>query len=72
MGNAGKAAYEAGDITVDVSNFRRTHLLLVHGLFDGRFILKSVLLWHFTFHHLWLQFFFLPAATTLFYCSLLA
>lgn len=34
MGNAGKAAYEAGDITVDVSNFRRTHLLLVHGLFD--------------------------------------
>ncbi|WKX91676.1 hypothetical protein Q1695_010033 [Nippostrongylus brasiliensis] len=34
MGNAGRAAYEAADITSNVSNFRKTHLLLAHGLYD--------------------------------------
>ncbi|KIH67620.1 hypothetical protein ANCDUO_02050 [Ancylostoma duodenale] len=35
MGNADKAAYDASDITTNVSNFRKTHLLLVHGMYDG-------------------------------------
>lgn len=34
MGNAGKAAYDNGDITTNVTNFKNTHLLLAHGLYD--------------------------------------
>ncbi|EYC18052.1 hypothetical protein Y032_0028g1656 [Ancylostoma ceylanicum] len=40
MGNADKAAYDASDITNNVSNFKKTHLLLVHGMYDGVFILR--------------------------------
>ncbi|KAK5964817.1 Fibroblast activation protein alpha, partial [Trichostrongylus colubriformis] len=34
MGEAGLAAYNASDITNDVSHFRKTRLLLAHGLYD--------------------------------------
>ncbi|CAI4229994.1 unnamed protein product [Auanema sp. JU1783] len=34
MGDAGKEAYSQSDITRDVSNFAKTRLLLIHGLFD--------------------------------------
>ncbi|KIH58987.1 peptidase, S9A/B/C family, catalytic domain protein [Ancylostoma duodenale] len=32
MGEAGNVAYDASDITIDVSNFKKTRLLLVHGI----------------------------------------
>ncbi|KAK6729244.1 hypothetical protein RB195_006347 [Necator americanus] len=34
MGSADKSAYDASDITKNVSNFKKTRLLLVHGLYD--------------------------------------
>ncbi|KAK6729855.1 hypothetical protein RB195_006733 [Necator americanus] len=34
MGSADKSAYNAGDITNDVSNFEKTRLLLIHGMYD--------------------------------------
>ncbi|KAK5984316.1 Prolyl tripeptidyl peptidase [Trichostrongylus colubriformis] len=34
MGEAGLEAYNATDIIADVSNFRKTRLLLIHGLYD--------------------------------------
>ncbi|EYB88484.1 hypothetical protein Y032_0246g37 [Ancylostoma ceylanicum] len=34
MGDAGEAAYDASDITTNVSNFKTTRLLLIHGLYD--------------------------------------
>ncbi|KAK6048534.1 hypothetical protein COOONC_13963, partial [Cooperia oncophora] len=34
MGGSGMAAYDAGDVTHNVSNFRKTRLLLAHGLYD--------------------------------------
>ncbi|KAL6730320.1 hypothetical protein Aduo_001301 [Ancylostoma duodenale] len=34
MGEAGNVAYDASDITIDVSNFKKTRLLLVHGMYD--------------------------------------
>ncbi|KAJ1350561.1 hypothetical protein KIN20_006374 [Parelaphostrongylus tenuis] len=34
MGNAEKAAYDSGDIITNVTNFKNTRLLLVHGLYD--------------------------------------
>ncbi|KAK5982967.1 hypothetical protein GCK32_007914 [Trichostrongylus colubriformis] len=34
MGEASLAAYNASDITNDVSHFRKTRLLLIHGLYD--------------------------------------
>ncbi|ETN71738.1 hypothetical protein NECAME_19194, partial [Necator americanus] len=35
MGSADKSAYNAGDITNNVSNFEKTRLLLIHGMYDG-------------------------------------
>ncbi|KAK6729190.1 hypothetical protein RB195_006311 [Necator americanus] len=34
MGNAEKSVYDASDITKNVSNFKKTRLLLLHGLYD--------------------------------------
>ncbi|KJH43928.1 peptidase, S9A/B/C family, catalytic domain protein [Dictyocaulus viviparus] len=34
MGDAGRAAYDSGDITANISNFKKTRLLLIHGLYD--------------------------------------
>ncbi|EYB88502.1 hypothetical protein Y032_0246g8 [Ancylostoma ceylanicum] len=34
MGNADRAAYDAGDIATNVSNFKKTRLLLIHGMYD--------------------------------------
>ncbi|KIH57090.1 peptidase, S9A/B/C family, catalytic domain protein [Ancylostoma duodenale] len=42
MGNADKAAYDAGDITNNVSNFKKTRLLLIHGLYDGQSLRKML------------------------------
>ncbi|ETN75983.1 hypothetical protein NECAME_11979 [Necator americanus] len=35
MANAEKSAFDAIDITKNVANFKKTRLLLAHGLYDG-------------------------------------
>ncbi|VDK79289.1 unnamed protein product [Cylicostephanus goldi] len=44
MGNADDSVYNANDISRNVENFRKTRLLLVHGLYDGQeFLLQTSL-----------------------------